>query len=431
MILVTPASLSVSTFCSANAWNTYSLPIRRAGSPVQASRGPRMAKSTPALVSSFAVASAVLRARSSNEVAQPTQYRYSGAGSPGSSTRTPIDSAQSARSDWALPHGFEARSTSRSIGSDSAGKLDSTITRWRRRSTMWSTCSIDTGHACTQAPQVTQSHTDSSGTASGHQRTRARAAAVAPAARGHDRPAVGEHLVAQAHDHQLGRQHLAGGERRARILAAAALGAGEGVEHLLPGQLGRVAGAEADVLLGDVGIVEAQRLEPPAGPGAPVPDVEGGADDVQMLGARQVGQEEQDRRYVSPDEHPLEHPGDPVVGEQVREQVRHRRRRGRPLVQPQRDPGGVPQQQRDRDRRDQPQDQVGLAEVAALEALRPLDLADPQRAGHADQHQHREQVDQERVPALVAEPRERGVLVDGPDHGDHDRRAPAPGSPRR
>ncbi len=32
---------------------------------------------------------------------------------------------------------------------------------------MWSTCSIDTGQACTQAPQVTQSHTDSSGTAPG------------------------------------------------------------------------------------------------------------------------------------------------------------------------------------------------------------------------------------------------------------------------
>ena len=102
---------------------------------------------------------AVVRARSSNEEAQPTQYRYSGAGSPGSSTRTPSSAAQSARSDCALPHGFEARSTSRSIGSASAGKLDSTITRWRRRSTMWSTCSIETGQACTQAPQVTQSQT--------------------------------------------------------------------------------------------------------------------------------------------------------------------------------------------------------------------------------------------------------------------------------
>ena len=56
---------------------------------------------------------------------------------------------------------------SRSIGSASDGKLDSTMTRWRRRSTMWSMCSMLTGHACTQAPQVTQSHTDSSGTAPG------------------------------------------------------------------------------------------------------------------------------------------------------------------------------------------------------------------------------------------------------------------------
>src|SRR5436305_7498392 len=167
MIFVTPASLSVATFCSAKAWNTYSLPIRRAGSPVQASRGPRIANSTPALDSSLAVDAAVRLARSSNDVAQHTQYRYSGAGSPGSSTRTPMEAAHSARSDWALPQGFEARSTSRSMGSDSAGKLDSTITRWRRRSTMWSTCSIDTGHACTHAPQVTQSHTDSSGTAVG------------------------------------------------------------------------------------------------------------------------------------------------------------------------------------------------------------------------------------------------------------------------
>ncbi len=71
----------------------------------------------------------MVRARSSNDDAQPTQYRYSGAGSPGSRIRMPSDAAQSARSDWALPHGLEARSTSRSIGSASEGKLDSTITR--------------------------------------------------------------------------------------------------------------------------------------------------------------------------------------------------------------------------------------------------------------------------------------------------------------
>jgi hypothetical protein len=32
---------------------------------------------------------------------------------------------------------------------------------------MWSTCSIETGHSRTQAPQVTQSHTTSSVTAFG------------------------------------------------------------------------------------------------------------------------------------------------------------------------------------------------------------------------------------------------------------------------
>ena len=53
---------------------------------------------------------------------------------------------------------------SRSIGSASAGKLESTMTRWRRRSTMWSTCSMLTGHSRTQAPQVTQSQMLSSGT---------------------------------------------------------------------------------------------------------------------------------------------------------------------------------------------------------------------------------------------------------------------------
>ena len=353
MIFVTPASLSVSTFCSANAWNTYSLPIRRAGSPVHASRAPRIAKSTPAFCSSFAVFSAVRRARSSNELAQPTQYRYSGAVSPGSRMRMPRPSAQSARSAWALPHGFDERSMSRSIGSASDGKLESTITRWRRRSTMWSMCSIETGQACTQAPQVTQSQTDSSGTAVGTSAVRSSASADAPPAaargaarpRGHQRRAVGEHLVAQTHDHELGRQRLAGGERRAHVLATTALRAGEGVEHLLPGQVGRRAGAEADLLLGNIGIVEPQRLELAARTRPPEPDVERGRHDVQMLGARQVGQEAEDRDHVNPHEHPLQHTGETVAGEQVGEQIGDRRRRGRPLVEPERDPGRVPQQQ--------------------------------------------------------------------------------------
>ena len=72
-IFVTPAPFIVATFCSAYDWNVYSFPIRRAGSPVHDSRGPRTAKSTPAACSSFAVDCAVVRARSSKEAAQPTQ----------------------------------------------------------------------------------------------------------------------------------------------------------------------------------------------------------------------------------------------------------------------------------------------------------------------------------------------------------------------
>ena len=149
---------------------------------------------------------------------------------------------------------------------------------------MWSTCSIETGHAWTQAPHVTQSHTDSSGTAPGT--SAASSGGVGPCGPrtgGDQRTTVGEDLVAQPHDQQLGREHLAGRKGRTRILAAPALGAGERVEHLLPGQVGGGPGAEADVLLGNVGVVEAQRLEPAARSGAAVPDVEGGGGDVEVL----------------------------------------------------------------------------------------------------------------------------------------------------
>ena len=82
----------------------------------------------------------------------------------------------------------------------------------------------------------------------------------------------------------------------------------------------------------------------------------------------------------------------------------------------------VPEQQRRDDAGDQREDQVGLAEVAALEARRPLDLADQSRPDHAGEHEHGEDVDQQREPALVAEPGQRGVAVDRADHRDQDRR---------
>src|SRR6266516_860265 len=59
-IFFTPMPLSVSTFCMASIWKMYSLPERRAWSPLHSSLGPRIAKSMPARWSSFARARLVL-----------------------------------------------------------------------------------------------------------------------------------------------------------------------------------------------------------------------------------------------------------------------------------------------------------------------------------------------------------------------------------
>src|SRR6478672_8398949 len=70
-----PAESWVSTFCMPSIWNRKSLPSRRAGSPVQVSAAPRMAKFTPAVCRSSATARVTFFDRSSNAPAQPTQNR--------------------------------------------------------------------------------------------------------------------------------------------------------------------------------------------------------------------------------------------------------------------------------------------------------------------------------------------------------------------
>ena len=137
---------------------------------------------------------------------------------------------------------------------------------------MWSMCSIATGHSRTQAPQVTQSQTTSSETAFGTSGVGVEA--LAAVRRRQQVRALAEQLVADAHDQELRRELLAGGIGRADVLAAAALGARHRVDDLLPGQVGDGRGAEADVLLGDAFLVEAQRLEPAAGPRAAEVDVD-------------------------------------------------------------------------------------------------------------------------------------------------------------
>ncbi|MDT7659203.1 MAG: hypothetical protein QOF38_3918 [Pseudonocardiales bacterium] len=61
---------------------------------------------------------------------------------------------------------------------------------------------------------------------------------------------LGEQMVPQIHDHELGGQRLAGVPRRALALAAAALGAGREVQHALPGEVLDLAATEDVVLIG-------------------------------------------------------------------------------------------------------------------------------------------------------------------------------------
>src|SRR3954451_9258173 len=109
--------LSVSTLPVASIWNTYSLPIRRAGSPVHDSSWPKTAYLTPAAFKQVTTARATRRLRSSNEAAQPTQYRHSSSltasAPPCSTTWAAVgtsrgsDLAQSSRDDCGWPQMLE------------------------------------------------------------------------------------------------------------------------------------------------------------------------------------------------------------------------------------------------------------------------------------------------------------------------------------
>ena len=76
--------------------------------------------------------------------------------------------AQSMRALAPMPQGLPFDSSFLKRPPSSLGKADSMRFWYRRMSTMWSTCSMSTGHCSTQAPQVVQDHrTSSSMTASG------------------------------------------------------------------------------------------------------------------------------------------------------------------------------------------------------------------------------------------------------------------------
>ncbi len=263
---------------------------------------------------------------------------------------------------------------------------------------MWSTCSIETGHSCTQAPHVTQSQTTSSVTAFGTSGERSPP--------GESRRPLREQLIADSHDQELRAERLPRRVGGADVLAAAAFGARHGVEHLLPRQVGNRARTEPErrLLLG----LEVEWLEPTAGLCAAEEDVDRGGGDVQVLRVREVGEEAEDDQHVRPNEDALEDLGCRAVSEQAGDRVGDGRPRGGPGIQPESDQRRMPQEQGRHDPHDQREDEIRLAQMAAGEAPRPLHLPDPKRRRDAGKHEHDEDVDHECVPALAFEPAERG-----------------------
>ena len=221
----------------------------------------------PAASRHVANARATRLLRSSNAAAQPTQYRTS------SSSRRAVGGERGDRRDLerqalrpvgpgrgGLAPRVALALHARNAPVSSAGKRDSSRTRFRRSPTILSTCSISTGHASTQAPHVTQSQTASYGIASSTIGCAIRVGCrrrVVEAVRLADDRAVRDQVeavlrldrhVPETHDEGLGVERLARIPRRTRLLAAAALGAGEAVEQVLPAEVLERLQAERRVL---------------------------------------------------------------------------------------------------------------------------------------------------------------------------------------
>jgi len=91
--------------------------------------------------------------------------------------------------------------------------------------------------------------------------------------------------------------------RRGTRPGTAALGAGHGVEHLLPRQVTCASRAEANL---SFWFLEIDRLQPAARMGAAEVDVDRRHHDVEVLGVRQVHEEREDDHHVRPHRGALE-----------------------------------------------------------------------------------------------------------------------------
>ena len=262
---------------------------------------------------------------------------------------------------------------------------------------MWSMCSIETGHSCTHAPQVTQSQTTSSVTALGTSGESAPPSSeVWPSANNWSRmPMIrsfGESAfpVAKAGQTSWQRPHSVHDIASSICfhVRSATVPAPKRIEASSPD-------------------LEVERLEPASRSGPPEEDVDRGSRDVQVLRVREVREEAEDDEHVRPHEDALEDLGGRVVAEESRQRVRHGRPARRPGVQIERDERRVPEDQRRDDPRDQQEDEIRFTEVRALEPAGSLNLANSEGSQDTEEHERCEDVDEERVPALALEPPER------------------------
>ena len=135
---------------------------------------------------------------------------------------------------------------------------------------------------------------------------------------GDDRLALLEQMALEAVVDALQRQRLAGEVGRAGVLAAAAFGAGEGIEPVLPGQVARAAHAGPHVgLVGRLHqLLDVDRRHAVARSTAPEVQGRQRRDDVEVLADRQQHEEGEDDEHLRP------------VGEHVARLQRRRAHRG-------------------------------------------------------------------------------------------------------
>ena len=210
---------------------------------------------------------------------------------------------------------------------------------------------------------------------------------------GDDQLAALDQVVLQAVVDRLQRERLAGEVGRAGVLAAAAFGAGERIETVLPGEVGGAAHARLHVgLVGRLHeLVEVDAGNAMAGPAAPEVQRGQGRDDVEMLARRQDDEEREHHHHLRPvGEHvaPLqrrrrerrEGVGEGTAAERERALVRDRRH----ALGEQREAEAVEREVGGHDGEDQREHEHGLA--IALEPPRVRDEAPVQGIEHRRDH---------------------------------------------